>query len=148
MIGLSILQLLKSKPIIKIWSQVRSTAQTYFHSRRQEYDLPAYQQLLPRGLEAASTLVIDLAGRVENLVPLIQQRLPVWSLILSQTVGIQFISGPIWPADYRHLLYLMQTGQIHLPIARQFPLNDFLAAFKYQQQAPHRGRHLLPFPRV
>lgn len=140
-VGLSLMQILRTTSNIRIVGKVRQQSQGFFDEFCRKINFEPDSEIIDE-----KTVVIDMAtaGYFTELKAYQTLRYKVWSISRNDIMGVRFISEPLLPKGYQRLLEMLAEGSLKIPIA---------AEYNYQQINPMilqnfggaRGRKLLKF---
>lgn len=141
-IGLGLIQLLNLKGNVKIIPIVRPESKDYLDDFIKQNHLAVTSS---QSAQLNDAIVIDIAGQESDVRRYVDDGHKVFSVVLPNTPGVQFVSHPLLPRDYIYLLDLISRKKLISTIDKIFNFQDIQQAVQYQQTNHSRGRNLISF---
>ncbi len=140
--GLILMQLLTNLTKLSIVPMTTKASQKCLNDKISEYGIR-----ISKHMEKIPSTVVDIAGNgvTRELMEHVRSGDKVYSIAQNNLRGVQFISKPSFPNDYRTLLQLIDKKQLFIPIGEVFSIDNIKSAIDYLSSHHSRGRILLSF---
>lgn len=140
-VGLSLMQILRTTSNVKIVEKVRPQSQAFFNDFCEQINFKLDTEVFEE-----KTVVIDLAkaGYLAEINAYQTFGYKVWSIARNDIMGVQFISEPLLPHGYQKLLEMLAEKTLVMPLAAEYDYRQVNLEV-LQNSGGARGRKLLKF---